>query len=313
VLRTYPASDPQMAIRAVLSGAADLVGGLEPQEVAALQGRTDVTVLDSRLFTNTFVSMNPDGDGKPFFSDPKVRLALAEAVDRQALVNDVLAGKADPDPSPIPIADWAYSATASALHPYDQPAAAKALDAAGWISTPSVTLRAKAGVQFKVSMVVADTYPNRQMADAIARQLLLLGVEIDVKAVPPSELVQNYLIGRKYQMAFAAFDVGPDPDLYSLWHTGADPQSLNFAYARGWGLIDKDLEDGRNAVEQPLRLAAYLDFQNLMADAAPAIFLYSGHYDYAVSQRVHGVRMNKAIEPTDRLQYVTEWYVNTGS
>ncbi len=29
ILRTYPVSDPQMAIRAVLSGAADLVGGLE--------------------------------------------------------------------------------------------------------------------------------------------------------------------------------------------------------------------------------------------------------------------------------------------
>ena len=313
VLRTYPASDPQMAIRAVLSGAADLVGGLEPQEVAALQGRTDVSVLDSRLFTNSFVSMNPDGDGKAFFSDAKVRQALVQAIDRQALVNDVLAGKADPDPSPIPIANWAYSATAAAQHPYDQLAAAKAMDAAGWVSVPGAALRTKNGNPFKVSLVVADSYPNHQMADAIARQLLQLGIEIDVKAVPPSQLVQNYLIGRKYQMALAAFDVGPDPDLYSLWHSGADPQGLNFAYSRGWGLIDKDLEDGRNAVEPPSRLAAYLDFQTLMADAAPAIFLYSGHYDYAVSQRVHGVRINKAMEPSDRLQYVTEWYVNTGS
>jgi hypothetical protein len=51
----------------------------------------------------------------------------------------------------------------------------------------------------------------------------------------------------------------------------------------------------------------------LIADAAPAIFLYSPHYDYAVSQRVHGVRVNSVIEPGDRFQYVTEWYVNTGS
>jgi hypothetical protein len=50
----------------------------------------------------------------------------------------------------------------------------------------------------------------------------------------------------------------------------------------------------------------------LIADAAPAIFLYAPHYSYAVSQRVHGVRLNAVIEPGDRFQYVTQWYVNTG-
>jgi ABC-type transport system substrate-binding protein len=78
-------------------------------------------------------------------------------------------------------------------------------------------------------------------------------------------------------------------------------------------LIDKDLEDGRAAIDPQSRLAAYIDFQMLMADAAPAIFLYSPHYDYAVSQRVHGVHVNNVIEPSDRFQYVTDWYVNTGS
>ncbi len=128
---------------------------------------------------------------------------------------------------------------------------------------------------------------------------------------PTCELVQNYLIGRSYQMALVSFDVGSDPDEYSLWHSGADPATLNFAYSRGWGLIDGDLETGRGTVDPQARLAAYIDFQMLMADAAPAIFLYSARYEYAVSQRVHGVRMNKVVEPSDRFQYVTQWYVNT--
>ena len=89
--------------------------------------------------------------------------------------------------------------------------------------------------------------------------------------------------------------------------------ALNFAYTRGWGLIDKDLEDGLAAVDPSARLAAYLDFQTQLVDAAPAIFLYSPHYDYAVSQRVHGVHVNNVIEPADRFQYVTEWYVNSGA
>jgi peptide/nickel transport system substrate-binding protein len=311
VLRTYPATDPQMAIRAVLGGAADLVGGLEPQEVDALSGRTDLTVQESRMFTNSFVSFNPQGDGKNFFSDPSVRLALVQAVDRQRLISEVLAGRADPDPNPIPTADWAYSAAAASAHPYDPIAAAKALDAAGWIIDPTSRLRTKNGDQFRVTVIAADSYPNRQVADALARQLLNIGIELDVKAVPASQLVQNYLLSRNYQMALVAFDVGPDPDQYTLWHSDTGGTSLNFAYSRGWGLIDKDLEDGRSAVDPPARLAAYLDFQTLMADVAPAIFLYAARYDYAVSQRVHGVHVNKVIEPSDRFQYVTDWYVNT--
>jgi len=90
VLRTYPATDPQSAIRAVLTGAADLVGGIQPQEVDTLRGRNDLTVQEVRMFTNSFVTFNPEGDGKQFFSDPKVRLALVQAIDRQKIVNEVL-------------------------------------------------------------------------------------------------------------------------------------------------------------------------------------------------------------------------------
>lgn len=311
VLRTYPATDPQAAIRAVLSGAADLVGGIQPQEVDTLQGRTDLVVQEARLFTSSFVTFNVEGDGQQFFSDPKVRLALVQAVDRQRIVSDVLAGRGDADPNPIPTADWAYSAAAASLHPFDAMSASRALDGAGWVPDASTHLRVKKGTSFHVTMVAAASYPNQQIAEAIARQLLEVGVAVDVKPVPASKLLQEYLLTHKYQMALTSIDVGPDPDQYALWHSGLDPGSLNFAYSRGWGLIDKDLEDGRAAVDPPSRLAAYIDFQMLMADLAPAIFIYAGRYEYAVSQRVHGVHMNKAIEPSDRFQYVTDWYVNT--
>jgi peptide/nickel transport system substrate-binding protein len=311
VLRTYSAQDPQLAIRAVLTNAADLVGGLEPQEVDLLQGRSDLVVREARMFTNSFIAFNPEGDGKQFFSDVNVRQALVQAVDRTRLVNEVLAGRADPDATPIPTANWAYSGAAANQHPFDPVASAKALEAAGWVRPSGERVRTKNNVSFKVDLVVADSYPNRQVADAIARQIMDVGVQINVKPLPASQLVQNFLLTHKYQMAFVHIDVGPDPDQYSLWHSGADPGTLNFAYSRGWGLIDKDLEDGRAAVDPPARLSAYIDFQMLIADMAPAIFLYAGRYDYAVSQRVHGVHINKVVQPSDRFQYVTDWYVNT--
>jgi len=314
IMRTYPANNPQAAILAVQSGAADLVGGIDPKELTTLQSSSNVTVLDARTYTNAFITMNADGDGKTFFGDVNVRQALVQGVDRESVISDVLGGHGELDPTPIPAGDWAFTNSAAKKYPYDQLAAAKALDAAGWTLAPGSQIRTnKDGVAFRVGLVVTDTYPNHEIADAVARQLGALGISVTVKAVSPTELVQNYLLTHHYQMALVVFDLGPDPDLFSLWHSGADPGSLNFAYSRGWGLIDKDLEDGRAAVDQPARLAAYTDFQTLIAERAPAIFLYSANYDYAVSQRVRGVHMNRVIEPGDRFQYVTDWYVNTGA
>jgi len=312
IMRTYPANNPQSAILAVRSGAADLVGGLEPEELNALQNASDVTVMDVRTYTNAFVSMNADGDGKAYFGDVNVRRALVQAINRDSVISEVLGGRAETDPTPIPAGDWAYADSAARKYPYDQLAAARALDNAGWTIPAGQQFRTnKSGLVFQVSLVVSNSFPDREIADAVGRQLAGVGIQVKVKPVPRPDLIQNYLLSRSYQMALVVLDVGPDPDLYSLWHSGADPGSLNFAYAHGWGLIDKDLEDGRAAVDQPERLAAYADFQSLITDQAPAIFLYSAHYDYAVSGRVRGVHLNRVIEPPDRFQYVTDWYVNT--
>jgi peptide/nickel transport system substrate-binding protein len=313
VMRTYPANNPQAAILAVRSGVADLVGGLEPEELNTLQNATDTTILDSQTYTNAFVAMNADGAGKAFFADPKVRQALVQAVDRNAVINEVLGGRAEADPTPIPAGEWAFTNSAVHKYPYDPLAASGALDQAGWTLSGGAQVRTnKLGRPFKIDLVVTNTYPNQQIAQAIAHQLGQIGVLVNVKPVSPMDLVSSYLLPHDYEMALVVFDVGPDPDLYTLWHSSPDPGTLNFAYTRGWGLIDADLEAGRAAVDQPSRLAAYSDFQSLIADAAPAIFLYSAHYDYAVSQRVRGVHMNHVIEPEDRFQYVTDWYVNTG-
>ena len=148
---------------------------------------------------------------------------------------------------------------------------------------------------------------------SVSAQLRQVGVEVRVDPVPASVLVGKYVLGRSYQMALVAFDNGPDPDQYSLWHSGAPKDALNFAspLVPRQALIDKDLEDGRAGSDRKARKAAYSDFQDLMQEAAPAIFLFEPHYAYVISTRVKGVRTNAVVEPVDRFQHVAGWYVET--
>jgi len=306
------------AMDAVSRGEADAFGDLQPQGVAALARHPDVNLMQIRTFNFTAVYFNLIPDLAVFFEPPAVRQALTQAIDRKKIVDDVLAGHADPATGPIPPSDWAYDRQAGGKYPFNPGQATKTLQAAGWTMNLQTGVLEKGGRSFQVQLVTADAYPYRQVAESVRDQLRLIGVQVLIEPVPASVLVSKYLIGKQFQLALADFDNGSDPDQSQLWHSGAANDSLNFTTADRLpkqALIDKDLEDGIGRVDNGVvktdaasRLTAYADFQALMADAAPAVFLFEPQYTYIVSRRVRGVHTNPVIEPTDRFEYVADWY-----
>ncbi|HXM56318.1 MAG TPA: peptide ABC transporter substrate-binding protein [Candidatus Dormibacteraeota bacterium] len=312
VFRSYPSLGD--AMDAVSRGEADTVGDLLPQGVAALAKHPDLNVMQIRTFNFAAVLFNLTPDLSAYFNPPAVRQALNQAVDRNRIVRDVLEGHADVASGPIPPTDWAYAKQPVEKYKYDPATAAKTLQAAGWTMNLQTGVLNKGGRDFQVHLVTADAYPARPVAESVRDQLRLIGVQVIIDPVPASVLVSKYLLGKQYQLALASFENGPDPDQSSLWHSGATADSLNFTSADRLpkqALIDKDLEDGVANPDLAARRTAYADFQSLMADAAPAIFLYEPHYTYVVSRRVRGVHTNSVIEPIDRFQYVTDWYATT--
>ena len=311
VFHSYPSLAD--AVDAVSRGEADTVGAPEMPQLGPLAHRPDLALLQPRTFIFTAVFFNLTPDLSVFFNPPAVRQAMAQAIDRRKIVRDVLEGHADPAPGPIPPADWAYAKQQAEKLPYDPAQASRLLAEAGWQMNVQTGLLSRAGHDFVVQLATTDAYPYRQVAESVASQLRQIGIEVQVQPQPAPVLVSKYLVGRQYQMALAAFDVGPDPDQYSLWHTGAPKDSLNFAsqLVPRQALIDKDLEDGRSSQDRNTRRAAYTDFQDLMEDAAPAIFLFEPRYTYVVSRRVRGLHTNPAIQPVDRFEYVADWFVTT--
>ena len=301
-------SSLQDAVAAVAGGVADAVGGVLSAGEAKLLDRTDISIHDMPTFsfTSVFLDLDPK---RPYFSNPTVRRALSQAIDRKALVRDVLRGAGDPQATSLPPSEWAYSAAAGERVQYDPGAAERALDGAGWTVSAQDLYRSQGGVDFIVELVAADAYPYRDVARVLQRQLATVGIGVRVNIVPAGQLVTKYLGARTYQMALANLDNGPDPDQFSFWHSSEKAYPLNFSDLPSQSFIDKDLEDGRAAVASKDRIAAYGELQDLLVDATPALFLYSPHYQYAVNRRVGGVHANPVIDAVDRFQYVTDWFV----
>jgi peptide/nickel transport system substrate-binding protein len=306
VFRGYSSLDA--AVAAGAEGVADGVGGMLSPAQAKLLNRPGITLHDlaSFSFTTVFLDLDP---GHPYFSNASVRRALSQAIDRQALIREVLQGRGDPQTTVLPPSAWAHSSSVAAQLPYDPEVAEKALDDAGWTMPSQGLYRSQAGRDFIVELVAADAYPYREVARNLRRQLAAVGVGVRLKIVPVGQLVQRYLGARSYQMALANLDNGPDPDQFSFWHSSQKDYPLNFSNLPRQGFIDKDLEDGRATSDQNARMAAYTDLQSLLAGAAPALFLYEPHYEYAVNRRIAGVHTNPVVDAVDRFQYVTDWYV----
>jgi peptide/nickel transport system substrate-binding protein len=307
--RLYPT--PADALAAVTRGEVDTTGALQPPQISIFDQRTDLSVSEAATFDCTALLFNFSGKAAPFFDSNSVRIALAQAVDRDAIVRDLLEGHAQAAPGPIPPGSWAYAPAEAGRHPYDPGAAAAALDQAGWVIDRSSGLRAKDGTTFSITLETLDGYPYRQVATAISGQLARIGVKVTVDTVPEVGLIGNKLLRHEYQMALINLDLGPDPDQISLWHSDQGGGGINFSGPSlpHQALIDKDLEDGRASLDRPARAAAYADFQGLLSDAAPGIFLFSPHYLYIALKRVRGVRIDSVIEPAERFEHAAEWYV----
>jgi peptide/nickel transport system substrate-binding protein len=309
VFRGYPRLGD--AVEAVAKGDADLVGALQPPQLGQLAKRPELNVQQMRTYNVVSVLFNRSGDAAPYFGSELTRRALAMAIDRRPIVQHVLEGRADAAPGPIPPSDWAFSRAAAEKWVFDRQEAARVLDAEGWRAAPGSNLRSKEGRDFVVTVTTADAYPYSQVAEELSKQLKQVGVELRIDPVPASVLLGR-LLQKQYQLALIGFELGPDPDQYSLWHSDPPKEALNFASPKlpRQALIDKDLEDARALSDRKARVRLYDDFQSLMADAAPAIFLFQPHYAYVFGHRAHGVRSNPVIEPADRFQYVSEWWVS---
>ena len=53
------------------------------------------------------------------------------------------------------------------------------------------------------------------------------------------------------------------------------------------------------------------EFQHLIKDEIPAIFLYSPRYTYVVADRIKGIDIKRIVSPSDRLNNITNWYIKT--
>jgi len=257
--------DNTRALR-LLAGAGDVaINAVPPLLLPLFQNQPGFAVQSAAGAGMTYMGLNLDA---PAFADPRVRAALAHAIDRDALIQAKLGGRARLAHGFMPPGHWAESPFPS--HAYDPDKARALLDAAG--KRP-----AEDGVRLRVNLRCGSDRARVSIARAVAAMLAEVGVRMDVR---PTEMATMLAaLGRgQFEAALLQVPEVVEPHLLSWWFGSDHIPGRGIEGANRWRLrskaLDEALERGRLTTDRTQRLSAYRVAHQVLRDELPVIPLW---------------------------------------
>ncbi|MEL6679509.1 MAG: ABC transporter substrate-binding protein [Pseudomonadota bacterium] len=182
-----PIQNPATAVAALLSGDVDMINPVPIQDAARLEGRGNVQVIrgiEARVImlgfphaAETLKYGTDEGAANPFLDD-RVRAAVAQAINVDAILATIMRGAAEPASQLVSPAMRGYSTGLSDRPAYDPEAARALLAEAGYADGFSFGLKCP-----------NDRYLNDEaVCQAITGMLAQVGIDAQLDAMP----VRNY-------------------------------------------------------------------------------------------------------------------------
>ncbi|GAB4581139.1 MAG: peptide ABC transporter substrate-binding protein [Anaerolineales bacterium] len=307
VFRYYP--DSATALEAFMAGEIDGISQITPDVLPAALAEPGLSLYTSRLPQLALILLNLDSPQHPFFQEVSIRQALMHALNRQRMINNLLDGQAILANGPIFPGTWAYL-DADELPAYNVDNSIELLRVAGYtIPAEGGDVRAKEGVFLRFTLLHPDDVTHTQIAEMIQESWAQIGVDVDLEALPYPELVEA-LTARDYDAALVDLNLtrSPDPDPYPFWHQAQITGGQNYAQ---WNdrVASEYLEQARVTLDLNERARLYRNFQVRFARELPALPLYYPVYTYGISSDVQGVSVGPLFDPSDRLSYLPQWFL----
>jgi peptide/nickel transport system substrate-binding protein len=281
-------------------------------------GEFDGTVLPPKLarsYTDRSgyrVVRNPSADYRgiglpselPFTSDPRVRRALNLAINRQAMIDAVLAGAGSPAATPISphLSSWYDSSSAFA---FSTDEASRLLDEAGWPKGPDGK-RSRDGQPARLPVLYpAPDALRKELALAAASDIAKLGIDAPVEATTFDVMLQRQREAASIWGGGDPYD--PDTAAYTLLHSryAGQPGYVNMSLYRN-STVDAALDTARRTLDPAARKQAYFDFQKAYAADPGWAFLVFLEHTYVLRDKWNG--QETQVEPHDHGLVHAVWW-----
>jgi peptide/nickel transport system substrate-binding protein len=285
----------------MIAGTADL-GTFPPlSDVPTLQaGGLEIMVQSSGYAEGIYFNF-AHIDPSPGVQDVKVRQAIAMAIDREAIAEDLLLGLAGvPETLWDPLDGGFWVSPEIEPWQYDPEAAKALLDEAGWTDADGDGIREKDGE--RLTLIYGTTIREiRQDAQAVIQQQLRdVGIEVEIPSYDADLYFANFAdgspcaLGENDMMEWSDSTMFPDPDHY-YWFCSELPNEESPWGANYFG-CDEELDalfyEQLTLIDREERAAVVHEITKIIHDKVYWLGLWDDPDYWIVSPRLTGVKFS---------------------
>ena len=284
-----PITDANTRVAEMLAGGIDMMVEVPPASLSRFSG-DGFSIVEQAGPHVWFLILNAK-EGP--FADVRVRQAANYAINKEAIVNDVLEGTADVAAGPTPPAfAWAYNSDLDP-YPYD-PAKARALLAEAGAEGAELTFYVTEGGSGMLDPVAMGT--------AIQADLAAVGLDVNIETYEWNTFLGEVNPGLEgkadmAEMAWMTNDPDTLPFLALRTEAWPDKGGFNSGYYSN-PKVDELLEAARASTDQNERARLYREMQVIVQEDAPWVFVANWKQNAVTSDRVG----NFSLEPSFLLQ-----------
>ncbi len=273
------------------SGETQLILDAPPQNAAAIRANPAL-LFDSRIRTGLpyrAISFNLD---KAPWTDPRVRLAIAKGIDREAITRSVFFGEVLSKTDFLATTTAYYDPAFAKTLAYDPAAANKLLDEAGWTKRDAEGFRTKNGQRLGTEVLTQDSAITGPINVAVQSDLRKLGFDLKIVQLPLPQLTERRNSGDFTTLSAGVWHTNTPDALYILHHSGeitsAKRIGQNTSHVRDPEL-DRLLEQARETSDPAELRRLYSAAQKRLVEIVPGVPLDENHSIVAYAKRLNGV------------------------
>lgn len=265
--------DSNALLAQVQAGEVNFFPGVDPKDFKTIKAYADsskkVQVLEDPALSYSYIGWN---EANPLFQDKKVRQALTMAIDRKAIVDNVLQGHGSLANAPTSPISWAYDDKVPVFD-FNVAKAKQMLADAGWKPGTDGILE-KDGKKFEFELQTNQGNKAREaIATIVQQELKDVGIKVTPRIIEWSSFISQYVNTRKFDAVVLGWSLATDPDPTSIWHSREIPKGLNFvAYSNP--TVDKLSDENTKILDQAKRKEVIDQIQTQIAEDQPYTFLY---------------------------------------
>ncbi len=315
--------DQHQAVSELQSGQIHSLIGINSENIKNLSVVPNLRINKSNVIYNQYWAMyfNMSDQGTFILKDDKVRRAIAYAINKKFMIEGLVGSALEAD-GPIPKTSFAYADDIARLN-FDQEAANKLLDEAGWVMQEN-GIRAKAEDTLSLNIVYVHNPDRDKLVELIKDDLKSVGIEIVPTPKTINEVNNDHLLPSRFDILLYGVSTFIDPDRFELFHSSQigypnlnissyvsqdETTVIRQGVTARVPRIDLALEKGRSIIDQQARKKEYHTFQDIVMKEMPVVYLYHPIYTYITNKRVQNVILQDMTSLEDRFNNIHQWYI----